>query len=262
MSVRLNTFSKSSIQLGVPPASTEDLKTALAVVMDGATTDSRKNDANWTGATDGANGIISLWFKRAGTGLQALYYDSSISFRLEFETDDKLSFLIRTSAAATVWQWETVDGWTDTDWHHLYIAWELDGTPVGDVYIDGVEYTVANSKLQGTFTEPQTGLAGWAAPTAIGIGNTHTAGIRFDGCLSEVYINDDEYLSASANLTAFRGALSGKPVNLGVDGSTPTGTAPLVYLQGASATWEVNSGTGGDLTLKFNVADCTTSPSD
>lgn len=260
MTVRINTG--GGIKLAVPPVVNEDLKTANAVNFNGTTTDSRKTDANWTGATDGANGTISFWFKKNANGVkQIIYQDSSIVFRVEFETDDKLSFLLRTAALGTLWQWETTDGWTDTDWHHVYAAWELDGTPVGEVYIDAVEYTVANGKLQGTFTEPTTGSVGFSVPTSIGVGNNSAAGSRMNGCLAEVYINDDEYLAASAGVPAFRGPVSGKPINIGADGSTPTGTAPLVYLQGDAATWQVNSGTGGNLTLKTNVTDCASVPS-
>ena len=262
MTVRINTFGSNSIQLAVPPIVTEDLKTALAVYFNGTNTDFRKS-SNWTGATNGANGTISFWFKKNENGrVQSIYQDSAITLRIEFESDDKLSFLIRDAVLATPWQWETTAGWTDTDWHHVYIAWELDATPVGEVYIDGVEYTVANGKLQGTFTEPTTGTCGWSIATSVGIGNTATTTLRLNGCLSEVYINDDEYLAASVGVPAFRGSSSGKPIKIGADGSTPTGTQPMVYLQDAAATVQVNSGSGGNMTNKANITDCSTTPSD
>jgi hypothetical protein len=42
--------------------------------------------------------------------------------------------------------------------------------------------------------------------------------------------------------------LAGAPVSLGADGSTPTGTAPIIFLSGATSSWETNKGSGGGFT--------------
>ena len=41
---------------------------------------------------------------------------------------------------------------------------------------------------------------------------------------------------------------SGEPADLGADGSTPTGTQPLIYLANATATFQNNLGSGGNFT--------------
>ena len=44
-----------------------------------------------------------------------------------------------------------------------------------------------------------------------------------------------------------------KPVSLGSDGSTPTGTAPAVFLSGNATAFGTNKGTGGGLTVIANA---------
>jgi hypothetical protein len=54
----------------------------------------------------------------------------------------------------------------------------------------------------------------------------------------------------------------GKPVNLGADGSTPTSSAPQIFLSGATASWHTNDGAGGGFTLNGTLATAASSPSD
>lgn len=55
---------------------------------------------------------------------------------------------------------------------------------------------------------------------------------------------------------------SGKPVDLGADGSTPTGTAPTIFFSGNSSGFATNKGTGGAFTLTGSLTNAATSPSD
>ena len=49
--------------------------------------------------------------------------------------------------------------------------------------------------------------------------------------------------------------------DLGVDGSTPTGVSPLVYLNGTAATYNANLGTGTDFTIVGALANAPSTPS-
>ena len=71
-----------------------------------------------------------------------------------------------------------------------------------------------------------------------------------------VYID----LSVVANQRKFRTA-AGKPAYLGPTGAIPTGTDPLVYMSGVTATWKTNKGTGGGFTEHGALADAGTTPS-
>lgn len=85
---------------------------------------------------------------------------------------------------------------------------------------------------------------------------------KTNACISELFFTD-EYLdlSVEANRRKFIDA-SGKPVDLGSDGSTPTGTQPRVYFPNAFGTFEQNAGSGGDFTVTGALTACASSPSD
>lgn len=68
-------------------------------------------------------------------------------------------------------------------------------------------------------------------------------------------------LTIPSNLAKFIDG-SGKPVNLGSDGSTPLGSAPDLFLSGATGTWHINKGALGGLTLNGTLSTAPSSPSD
>lgn len=78
--------------------------------------------------------------------------------------------------------------------------------------------------------------------------------LPIDAALGEFYLQIGEYLdfSNAANRRKFINA-DNSPVDLGADGSTPTGTVPTMYLRRAPAaaanTFAVNLGSGMGLTL-------------
>src|SRR3546814_17811034 len=67
-------------------------------------------------------------------------------------------------------------------------------------------------------------------------------------------------LSVTANRRKFVGSGAATSVDLGADGSTPTGTAPLVFLSGATADWHTNKGAGGGFTENGALTDAATDP--
>ena len=54
-------------------------------------------------------------------------------------------------------------------------------------------------------------------------------------------------MSTATNRLKFLAA-DGKPANLGADGSTPTGTQPILYLANPFGTFQNNLGSGGNFT--------------
>lgn len=65
-----------------------------------------------------------------------------------------------------------------------------------------------------------------------------------------MYLNASEYIdfSVEENRRKFFD-VSGSVVNLGVDGSTPTGSQPEIYLGNDYDTFHQNLGSGGDFTV-------------
>jgi hypothetical protein len=87
-----------------------------------------------------------------------------------------------------------------------------------------------------------------------------------DGLIADVsnfWMAPGQYIdfSVEANRRKFIDA-NGKPVDLGADGSTPTGTAPAVFFSGDASGFGTNKGTGGTFTLTGALTDATTGPSD
>lgn len=68
--------------------------------------------------------------------------------------------------------------------------------------------------------------------------------------MADLYFNSVTFLdlSVSSNLELF--IKSGKPVNLGTTGQTPTGSSPLVFDTGDATTFATNVGGGGGWTLQ------------
>lgn len=69
-----------------------------------------------------------------------------------------------------------------------------------------------------------------------------------------LWIAPGQYV-APANVTLFRDAGTGDPVDLGADGSTPTGTAPKYFFEGNAAAFSTNLGSGAQPVLTGTLTD-------
>ena len=114
----------------------------------------------------------------------------------------------------------------------------------GHAYLDGVA---------GTITTVAAGNIDWTLAN-IGVGADHTGTSKHNGDLADVWL-DDTYLdlSQASNRGKFRAG--GGPINLGTDGSLPTGASPIIFLSGSTAAWHTNKGTGGGFTMTGALTD-------
>jgi hypothetical protein len=69
---------------------------------------------------------------------------------------------------------------------------------------------------------------------------------------ADPYIYWGTYLNPATELSKFRNPSTGKPVDLGANGATPTGASPIGFFSGPVATWHQNKGIGGNI---FHPAD-------
>jgi len=90
---------------------------------------------------------------------------------------------------------------------------------------------------------------------------TYNGALKSNGAISEFYFAPNQYLdlSVEANRRKFITA-DGKPADLGADGSTPTGTAPAIYLPNRAALIGTNAGTGGNFTVNGAPKDANSTP--
>ena len=205
-----------------------------------------------TGASDGEFLTFSCWFKlKGGNGATQRFFrsDTDIFVDVNRSTDNKIYLSCYNSSPTQLIQMASTKTYTaDGQWHHLMISTKrTSGDLAAHMYIDGEDVAAT----------PSPNIAGnidWTR-TDWGIGGTEAGGNKFNGDLAEFYLTDEYIdLSSSANREKFLTA-TGAPADVGSDGSTPTGTAALIYLSGATSTWHTNDGSGGGFTENGALTD-------
>ena len=233
--------------------------TANAVDFDGANDSARKTTA-LTGLADSKVVTFSIWFRiDAGDGaeLRLLTWANGSAagrFRVRRTTGNDIDLLAQNSSGTSILVADTATTLTaGAAWHHFACAIDLANSSNRACYLDGT----AESMTWTTYTDDTIDLDPGTYRYTVGGNGNATPAQLWDGCMSEVWFND-EYFAITA--TTFRSA-SGKPISLGSDGSGPTGNQPVVYLKTASPDWETNSGSGGNFTENGTLDACSTSPS-
>lgn len=134
------------------------------------------------------------------------------------------------------------------EWTHIMCSVDLTDATKRHLYVNGVEdiqnvITYTNDTID--FTLPD-----W------GVGSYPNGGSQFNGALADLWFQPGVYIDLSdANNRALFLRDVNNPVNMGSDGSHVTGTAPLVFLTGALASWHTNKGTGGGFNLTGTLSE-------
>jgi len=236
----------------------------LAADFDG-TNDSMLRGAGLTGAADSARGIFSIWLRldgkdgeyrtfiygEGGSTDSQMYIDTSNKLHFSFVNTARTAYLVFNSLSA-------LTAATGGHWMHLIASWDI-GVKTAQFYLDGVNNFSSVS-------DGATNLDYTFSDVAIGA-DAVTAGSKMDGAFAEYYFNFGETidLSVAANLQKWRSP-SGVPVDLGSDGSTPTGTAPIIYQSlrpgDAATVFATNRGSGGNFSITGSLDIASSSPSD
>lgn len=235
------------------------------------TNDYMSRGAGLTGAADGSKGIFSFWFRMdGGDGISNRIMEArnglgDLCIQFSRTAANKLNFFLRN--ADTTASLDVTSGTgsltAGTGWHHAIISWDTNftaGNKLVKLVIDGATDTPTITDGDAAFNTDYT-------TSDIFICANTGGSPLFNGCLAEFYFNIATYLDVTqaANLAKWRTA-GGKPVDLGADGSTPTGTAPIVFQRvadgGAASSFATNLGTGGNMTITGTLDSCSTTPSD
>lgn len=229
---------------------------ARAVNFDG-TNDYMLRGADPTGNADGKQGIVSFWTRiGGGDGANRTLWinNTAAHFRGRLITTDKFNILGQNAATTIILNMNSNTARpAGAAWLHFLIAWNL-ATAVGQLYVNDASDLAAGATLTND-TIDYTG-------TDFGIGATLTGGNKYNGDVAELYINVATTLDISVadNRRKFISP-DLKPVYLGGNGQIPTGTAPIVYLQGPALEFPTNLGGGGNFTVTGALTDAATSPS-
>lgn len=210
------------------------------------TNDWLNRGANLTGAVDSKKFMISFWCKFTGGDgdfVGMLYSSDGGVFRLKRQADqltvDCSVGNFSTSGTLTV----------ATGWFHCLISCDA-GINRAQIYINDVSDSVIGG---GALTDAAIGFSGlidW------GVGAIPTGSVKADALFSEFYFQIGESLdmSNSTNRRKFITA-GGHPADMGADGSTPTGTQPLIYLHNQVPNFQTNLGSGGNFTQNGTLTD-------
>lgn len=218
--------------------------TPQPVTFDG-TNDNLLRGGALSGAADGRNGTMSFWFRQdTGLGTARSIVDAQsnrVSAQINASNQVVTRFRDAGNADICLQSFITM---ADNNWHHIIMT--TNGTAAHTAR-DGF-VTIAPTPVDADID--------WTL-TNFSVGSTVGATQRFPGDLADVWM-DDVYIdiSISANLQKFI-HVSGHPADLGADGSTPTGSAPLVFFSGATNAWHTNKGTGGGYNLTGALTDGT-----
>ena len=209
-----------------------------------------------TGLAAGKQVTFSFWVK-IGLDETTMWLHDSAAGRATIlkGSDNLLNITFQTSTGSTVWTGTSTNTITiSSGWTHILISLNSE-TGGRKLYInDSLETIVSevfNSDAIIDLVETN-----WSV-------GAHPAGIlKYNGDMAEFYFTNEFIdLSIEANRRKFIDA-SLKPVDLGSDGSIPTGTAAIVYFNNPTVTWHTNKGTGGGYTEVGALTTATTSPSD
>lgn len=234
---------------------------AKAVHFDGVN-DCLHEGTELVGAIDSAKAIFSWWFDLTGgdDAVMTFFTNSNSDVSIRRRAGNDIRVLMRNPASTKLWEF-TSDGLfteaTNPGWNHFLMAVSLiEGDVKAQVYMNDVALarTDTVSPIFGTinFTQPD-----------VAIGRNIADSSYLNSDMAEFYINNGEFLdlTVTANRRKFISS-SGKPVDLGSDGSLPTGTKPLIFLKGHTVIWHVNRGSGGGFTETGALTPAASSPSD
>lgn len=232
-----------------------------AADFDSSGTNNMASDAGGlTGVVDGKTGIVSFWYQplrnfnsifrsilqstnqHIGVGVSSILSNPRAPRVQMLNAAGTIILSMIPSASFNVLG----------QWYHVLAAWDLN-TTTRMLFVDNVQVALGiniatNDTIDYTDGEVGCGKLG-------GTPNTNA----MDGAMAEVWFAPNQFMDISIpyNRQKWR-TPSGRPADLGTDGSKPTGTAPAVYFKlddgQAVANFATNHGTGHDFTINGTLA--------
>ena len=204
---------------------------------------------SFTATTKQITGSFWVYVKNAtqdilsGRGSNDLYIRRGGTQALSIRADDGASIILQVN---------TLDNTLLPDqWYHVLFSFDLSDTNRRHLYINDVP------SLDNITTYTDANMVFDAANFAFC--SRGTTGTQSEMGAADFWLQPGLYIdfSIEENRRAFIDA-AGNPVDLGTDGSGPTGTAPDIFLSGDTDDWHTNKGTGGGFTENGTL---TTAPS-
>jgi hypothetical protein len=224
--------------------------TANATSFDG-TNDFLDRGAALTGISSSQEGILSFWVKFTADGPDDSFIDATNNFFVWRDGSTKIKVLCL-AAGGNLDITSTASVNVASGWTHVLVFWNA---ATAKVYIDDADSTASGTPPAAAIV--LTDNTNWRLFGALD--NTR----RVEADIADFYLNTDDYLDLTdvTNRRKFISA-AGKPVDLGADGSTPTGNQPIIFLANPFSSFETNLGYGGGFTENGTLTAAADSPSD
>ena len=204
------------------------------------------NTGGLTGAADGKQLTTSFWLASySGTASRGVFMLGG-SLMLYFQRNNNSTAYIKIEESGKIQgsSTATISIPTGTTATHFYIAVDMSSTSKRFVWVNGSAVSMTWSTYNNT-NLTQTGTAN--------IGNTNTLYIESD--IYDFWYTNTYLAPSTYNSKFYNGGVS---PNLGSNGQIPTGTAPLVYINGYGNL--ENRGTGGALTTGGSITQGEAAP--
>ena len=199
----------------------------------------KNNDASWTQSK-------TLFQTRVGstTVMEAVTASNGrVTFRLNQDGTGSDTFTTATSTFVV------------NQWYHVLWAWDY-ATARFQIYVNGVALNTAAYLFIGSTKFDMAG----ANLTQFGLAATTAGSGIMTVQLGHVYIDTQASLDFSISANREKFALAGMPVDVGSNGSTPTGSQPAWYYNGAGDAFS-NLGYGGSVPKTGTLTTASPAPS-
>jgi len=142
---------------------------------------------------------ISMWVKlTAGSKEQVLFAVGNgvaeDTLRCNVRPDDTVQITGRNEAGAIILDMESANTLTVGTWTHIGMSWDLDTPGTGRLTLEG-----NNTKVENIYTDDSVNWPGGA----LSIGADWLGIDKYDGCFSEVWMDDANYIDFNINFGIF-----------------------------------------------------------
>ena len=232
---------------------------AEAVVFDG-TNDYLNESMVGLVLADSKVCIISFWVRPVLGGNMYILSSKNtgtnvVGAEIWLDNSGKLFYVGRQGGGATMIAMESTNTLSANVWHHVLLSQNNGGPSLSTIYVDDVNVTnittgALNGKVEYNGHE-------------FSLGARWDLSLRYQGDIAECYVNTSTWQDGTieANRRNFISS-AGAPVDLGSDGSTPTGAQPGIYITGDASVWNAgtNKGSSIDFVMTGAVTDSTNEP--
>ncbi len=240
---------KPRLYFRVEPTAVE---TKIQLVRFDGSNDWLSNAVELTGNADSKVGTGSMWIRfEGGDGVsQTIYRSDTGQVFIHKTTGNVIQIIGRNAVGDLRLQLDSNSTYTVAS-GIIHVCWAYDlGAGTGRLFVDDVDDLAASPTLIDDTIDYTDDGYGFGATELVG-SNKITA------CVGQVYLNFAEFLDINDVDTRRRFiSPNGVPVSLGSDGSNPTGTAPIIFFDGAVASWHTNAGAGGGFVENGEITDC------